>query len=134
MTEQSKKAAFELFRNNPYAKLIGLEMIDIDFGQATLQLKMRTDLEQVHGLMHGGATASLIDTATGFAVGSVLAKDERAATIDLTLHYLRPITEGTITCIAKVVKNGRRFLTLSAEASNGNGKLVATALSTYTKL
>lgn len=135
MLEQLRKEqVLEAFENNPYAKLIGMKLIELTYGEATLKLDMREDLKQFHGLMHGGATASLIDTATGFAVASVLKQGEKAATIDLTLHYLRPVTEGTIICTGQVIKNGRRFMTLSAEAKNEAGKLIVTALSTYTKM
>lgn len=132
--ERGKEFARKVFESNRYVNLLGLKLIDIDYGKATLSLAMRDELRQVHGLMHGGAIASLIDTATGFTVASILDKDEKAATIDLTLHYLRPVTEGTLTCTAELVRDGKRFITLSAEAKNEQGKLVATALSTYTKV
>lgn len=134
LNESQKELAFEIFRTNPYVKLLGMEMTELAYGEATLTLEMREDLRQVHGIMHGGALASLLDTATGFATASVLAETEKAATIDLTVSYLRPVSDGTVTCTAKVIKNGRRFLTLTAEAKNEAGKLVATALSTYTRV
>ncbi len=134
MDESQKEQAQKVFKAAPYINLIGFEMVDIEYGEVTLSLAMRNELKQVHGLLHGGATASLIDTATGFAVASVLGDGEKAATIDLTLHYLRPVTDGKITCVARVIKNGRRFLTLSAEVKNNNEELVATALSTYTRV
>jgi uncharacterized protein (TIGR00369 family) len=84
--------------------------------------------------LHGGATASIIDTATAFAVITVLEKGEKATTVDLTVHYLRPVIKGAITCTAKVVRAGRRLLTVSAEVTNAEGKLIATALSTYSKV
>ena len=58
----------------------------------------------------------------------------RRATIDLTVHYLRPHTSGTFTCTAKVVRAGKRIFTVSADVVNGEGKLIATGLSTYTKV
>ncbi len=70
---------------------------------------MRDELRQPHGLLHGGATASVIDTAMAFAVVSILESDEKASTVDLTVHYLRPVMEGAIVCTAKVVKAGNAF-------------------------
>jgi acyl-CoA thioesterase len=103
-------------------------------GEVTLKLAMRDELRQPHGLLHGGATASIIDTAMAFAVVTKLAESEKASTVDLTVHYLRPVVEGEIVCTAKIVRAGRRLLTVSAEVFNDKGKLIATALSTYTKL
>ncbi len=95
---------------------------------------MRDELCQPHGLLRGGATASVIDTAMVFAVVTKLEENEKASTVDLTVHYLRPVVEGSIVCTAKIVRGGRRILTVSAEVVNDEGKLIATALSTYTKV
>lgn len=126
--------AREAFAEVPYLKLLGMELLEIKAGEAVVRLPMRGELRQPHGLLHGGATASVIDTATAFAVVSVLETGEKASTADLTVHYLRPVSEGGIVCRAKVVRAGRRLLTVSAEAENEQGKLIATALSTYTKI
>ncbi len=123
-----------VFREVPYIKLLGLELVGLKPGEAVLRLSMRDELRQPHGVLHGGATASLIDTATAFAVVSVLDKGEKASTVDLTVHYLRPVTEGAILCTARIVRGGRRLLTTSAEVVNDEGKLIATALSTYSKV
>ena len=123
-----------VFREVPYIKLLGMQLDALKQGEAILSLKMRDELRQPQGFLHGGATASIIDTATAFAVITVLEQDEKATTVDLTVHYLRPVVEGTITCTAKVVRAGRRLLTVSAEVFNEEGKLIATALSTYSKI
>lgn len=137
MNEDEKlmlEKAQAVFRKAPFTKLLGIELVGLRPGEAVLRLKMRDELRQPYGVLHGGATASIIDTATAFAVISVLGKDEKATTVDLTVHYLRPVIEGVITCTAKVVRAGRRLLTVSAEVINDEGKLIATALSTYSKL
>lgn len=124
-----------VFREIPYIRLLGMELIDLRDGEAVLRLKMRDELRQPHGLLHGGATASLIDTATAFAVITKLEPDEKASTVDLTVHYLRPVIDETILCTARVVKAGRRLLTVSADVvSSDKEKLVATAISTYSKI
>jgi acyl-CoA thioesterase len=118
----------------PFARLLGIELDDIGNGTATLGLTVRKELTQNHGVVHGGAIASLIDTATAFAIISQLASKERVTTVDLTISYLRPITEGRITAVAKVVRSGRRLFVVSAEVFDNDGKLTATALSTYIKV
>lgn len=125
--------AREVFERVPYVKLLGMELLDISFGEARLRLKMRDELRQPYGVLHGGATASLIDTAMAYAIISCLPESERATTVDLTVHYLRPVSDGEVVCTAKVVRAGRRILTVSAECVNEAGKITATALSTYTK-
>ncbi len=132
--EAQKQKARDAFAKVPFLKLIGMELVDLKIGEAIIKLQMREELRQPQGLLHGGATASVIDTAMAFAVVTCLAENERASTVDLTVHYLRPVTEGAIVCTAKVVKTGKRLLTVSAEVVNDKEKLIATALSTYTKI
>lgn len=129
-----KQRAAEMIKKVPYARLLGIELVDIKRGEAVTKMKMRDELRQPYGVLHGGATASLIDTAMAFAVIASTGEDEKATTVDLTVHYLRPVTEGEIVCTAKMVRTGKRILTISAEVTSEQGKLIATALSTYTKV
>ncbi|MDQ2937657.1 MAG: PaaI family thioesterase [Acidobacteriota bacterium] len=118
----------------PFAQLLAIELQDVASGTATLVLKVRKELTQNHGVVHGGAIASLIDTATAFAIISVLPQREKVTTVDLTISYLRPVIGGQLKAVAKLVRSGRRLFTVSADVFDSDGKLVATALSTYIKL
>ena len=131
---EKKERAAKALGSLPFAQLMGMELIDIRPSEAVIKIDMRDDLRQPSGVLHGGVTATLIDTAMAFAVRTHLEDHEFTATIDLTVHYLRPHTAGTVTCTAKVVRAGKRIFTVSAEVENEDGKLIATALSTYTRL
>ena len=134
ITNEYLEIAKSVLHNNEFAKMIGMQLVEIKPNEATIEIKMRDQLRQPHGLLHGGVTATLIDTAMAFAVITVLTREEKASTVDLNVHYLRPHTNGKVSCTAKIVKAGKRLLTVSAEVVNEQGKLVATALSTYTKV
>jgi uncharacterized protein (TIGR00369 family) len=118
----------------PYAHLLGIELDEISNGTATLGYDVRKELTQNHSVVHGGAIASLIDSATAFAIISLLAPKEKVTTVDLTISYLRPLTKGRATAVAKVVRAGRRLFVVSADVVDSDGTLAATALSTYIKL
>jgi len=122
------------FDDLPFAKLIGIELDQINEGVATLGLEVRNVLMQNNGVVHGGAIASLIDTAAAFAILSVLPSGERVTTVDLTISYLRPLTTGWARATARVVRAGRRLITVSGEVLDDGGKPVATALTTYIKI
>jgi len=134
ITDGQKQRAADVLDNLPFAKMIGMRFVDLWPGEAEIEIEMRDELRQPAGLLHGGVTATLIDTAMAFAVITRLGQGERASTIDLTVHYLRPHTEGKFTCVAKVVRAGKRILTVSADVFNEQKKLIATAISTYTKV
>ncbi len=117
----------------PYASLLGIELDEIEVGSATLGMRVKKQLTQNHGVVHGGAVASLIDSATAFAIISLLAPQEKVTTVDLSISYLRPTTKGRLICTAKVLRAGRRLVVVSADVFGARQTLVATALSTYTK-
>ena len=118
----------------PFAKLLGIEIDSVEPGHAVLSMRVRDDLKQNHGIAHGGSVAALIDSAMAIAIMPMLAENERTTTVDLTIHYMRPVTEGTARASARVVRAGRRVITVSAELFNHKGDLAATALSTYLRL
>jgi len=124
----------EAFASVPYAKLIGLELGEMKPGEATLHLDIRDELKQNQGVIHGGAVASLIDSAAAFAVVTRLEPGERVTTTDLTIHYLRPITSGRLTATARIVRGGRRLFVLAVQVTNDHDVLVATAVTGYIKL
>ncbi len=134
ITEERRQRAAAALQSLPFARLIGMRLVDIRPNEAVIAIDMRDDLQQPSGVLHGGVTATIIDTAMAFAVRTHLADTEFSATIDLTVHYLRPHTSGTFTCTAKVVRAGKRIFTVSADVENEEGKLIATGLSTYTRL
>ena len=118
----------------PFARLLGIELEEIDSGVATLAFEVKPEFKQNHGVVHGGAIASLIDSATAFAIISLLPPEEHATTVDLTISYLRPLTGGRAKAVARVLRAGRRLITVSAELFDEAGTLSATALSTYIKI
>jgi len=118
----------------PYARLLGIKLEKVVPGEAILTLAIRPELSQNHGVVHGGAIASLIDTATAFAILTLLAADEQVTTVDLAISYLRPALTGTLTATARILRHGRRLFAVSAEVADASGTLLATALSTYIKI
>jgi len=118
----------------PFAKLLGIEVESVEPGVAVLTMKMRDDLKRNGGIAHGGAVATLIDSAMAFAIMPMLGENEHSMTVDLTIHYLRPVSEGSARAIARIVRAGKRVITVSAELFDGNEKLAATAISTYLRV
>lgn len=118
----------------PFAKLLGIEVESLEPGHAVLSMKMRDDLMRNGGIAHGGAVATLIDSAMAFAIIQLLGENEHTVTVDLTIHYLRPLSAGTARASARVVRAGKRVITVSAELFDHDDKLAATAISTYLRL
>lgn len=116
-----------------YARFLGLELCETGNGQTAICLDVRDDLKQNHGVVHGGAIASLIDTASAFAILAVIEENEKVTTTDLTIQYLRPVTAGRMVAEATIVRAGRRRFVVRVDVQNGN-TLVATAVTGYSKI
>lgn len=134
LTAEQRRRIQEALVTVPFAQLLGIELEDIGIGTATLGIDVRKELTQNHGVVHGGAIASLIDSATAFAIIPLLAPKERVTTVDLTISYLRPLTAGRVRAVARVLRAGRRLLVVSADVFDNDGNPAATALSTYIKV
>jgi hypothetical protein len=78
--EQKQRAETSL-HDLPFARLMGMRLVDLRHNEAVIKIDMRDDLRQPAGVLHGGVTATLIDTAMAFAVITRLAPDERASTV-----------------------------------------------------
>ena len=126
--------AREAFASVPYGKLLELELGEINRGEVSIHLEVRGELKQNQGVIHGGAVASLIDTAAAFAVLTQLDPDERVTTTDLTVHYLRPVSSGRLTATARIIRAGRRLFVVSIDVTNDEQVLIATAITGYIKL
>lgn len=134
ITDEHRAMAAHALHNLPFAQLMGMRLVDLQTDMAVIKIDMRDDLRHPGGILHGGVTATLIDTAMAFAVRTRVGPTEPTATIDLTVHYLRPHISGTFTCTAKVVRAGKRIFTVSADVHNDEGAQIATAISTYTRI
>ena len=134
LTEEQRQRVDAMREAVPFLKLLGVQVESVGPGTATLLLPIREELKRNDGIIHGGAIASVIDSAFAFAIIPLLAENERTVTVDLTLHYLRPLAGGVAKASAKVVRAGRRVITVSGEVFDENEKLAATSLSTYLRI
>lgn len=134
LTNEEMERIRDAFKNVPFAHLIGLKLGKVERGSATLYLEARDELKQTRGLVHGGAIGSLIDTAAAVAILTLLEPHETTATVDLTIHYLRPLTQGRATAKAHVRRAGRRLIVVAADVFDEATTLIATALTSYVRL
>lgn len=125
--------ARNVFDKVAYAKFLGLELCELKSGDVTVCLDVRDEMKQNHGVVHGGAIASLIDTASAFVILTAIDENERVTTTDLTIHYLRPVTLGRMLARARIVRGGRRRFVVNVEVEN-DGRLAAIAVTGYVKI
>lgn len=79
------------------------------------------------GSVHGGWAATVLDSALGCSIHTLLGKGEGYSTVEMKINYLRPISDrtGLVTCEGKVVNKGRTLAVSEARMMDEKGKLLA---------
>jgi len=116
-------------------RLLDLELASVGDGRATVRIPFDEEFTNVaNESMHGGIAATLIDTASGFALRSQLGADARLSTTDLNVRYVRPAT-GDLRAEARVVRAGGTMgvteSTVTGVDPHGDEVTVATGGTTY---
>lgn len=134
ITAEQLRLIREKFETNHFPRSLGIELDSIEHGRARLSLEVRQQHLQLAGIMHGGAIATLIDTAVAFAIVGASKPGSRFTTIEMKVNYLRPIREGRVVADAKLIRDGRRIIVSDCDVYDCEGKLSAKALLTYMRL
>lgn len=134
LTSAERQRIAQAFERVPFAHMLGIELEEVERGKAVVGLTVRDELKQNNGIAHGGVTATLIDTAAAFVILTMLEPEETTTTVDLTIHYLRPLVKGRARALARVVRAGRRIIVASIDVLDEAENLAATALTTYIRL
>lgn len=116
----------------PVLQMLGVARLEAEEGRVTVWLPVQEYHYNPLGSVHGGVLATVLDTATGCAVHSVLPAGVGYTSLDLSTRFLRPVTlaSGTLRCEGTVLNRGRRTALAEARLLDGAGKLVAHATST----
>jgi uncharacterized protein (TIGR00369 family) len=118
---------------SPYVGHLGLQLIDMQPDMATLRLPFADSLITIGTTVHGGAIASLIDTAAMVAAWSddSVPDNMRGTTVSLTVTYLAPAEHEDIQATARVLQRGRSLVYLDVEVQSASKKNIAKGLVTY---
>ena len=115
-----------------FSGLLGLRTEQMEDGRSRVVLRAEDRHLNTHHTVHGGAIASLCDTAMGAAVVSAGSTEGSGpVTIELKVTYLEPAGPGDVTATAQVRKRGKRITVVEAEVTQGED-VVALALGTFT--
>lgn len=119
-------------RPTPYGEHLGMEILRAEGGEAEVRMRLESWLCNRRGVAHGGALASLLDTALGGAVISSMRQEEWCGTLQLSLQFHDPARVGPLVGRGRVVRRGRRVAFAEGEVVDGDGKVVARGHGTWT--
>ncbi len=124
------------WRDDPYLRLLGLEVVSCGPGHATVRLPVAEGVRNARsGPVHGGAVCSLIDIAIAVAVNATNATAGEGpigqTTTDINVSFLAGATEGPLTAEARIIRRGRRLAVGDATVRDGKGEAVAVGRATF---
>jgi 1,4-dihydroxy-2-naphthoyl-CoA hydrolase len=109
-----------------YDALYGLELLEVREDLVLGQVKVRDDLRQPFGLVHGGVLASIAETLASLGTAVVVMPDGNGAMgLSNSTSFLRPITDGTIHARALRRHQGRTTWIWDVEMTDDDGRLCA---------
>ena len=117
--------------NSPYYQLLGMEVMESKEGESKIQMPFKQGLTHPYRIVHGGAIASLADSGVAMALISLVEPTDRFTTIEFKINFFAPVSKGTLEAHAKIIYKGSKTAVGEVEVKNGEGKLVAKLIATY---
>jgi uncharacterized protein (TIGR00369 family) len=113
-------------------KTMGFSVVELAEGRVVFGGHPDQSVYNPIGTVHGGYAATLLDSAVGCAVHSVLKAGQGYTTLELKVAYHRPMTKdtGPVRAEGKVIQVGRRAAFAEGRLTDLQGRLYATATST----
>ncbi|MBK5002422.1 hotdog fold thioesterase [Pseudomonas sp. S31] len=117
---------------NPYLQALGGHLTELREGYAAFSMEVGAQHLNRQGKLHGGAIASLLDVACGYA-GLIGTEDELidAITLSLAVSYIQTVSSGHVRVQGKVSGGGQNIYFAEASLSTDDGVLLACATGTF---
>ncbi len=119
------EAVINAINQGPFFKHLSMTVKEIGVGYSNVELKVGTEHLNPFGGIHGGAYASVIDTAAYWAAYCELEEGVGLISIDLKIDYLAPINDGVIISKGRSIKIGKSMCLAEATATDEEGKWLA---------
>ena len=112
---------------NTMAQTLGYDVVEAESGRVAITLTPTGAHLNPWGTVHGGLTATLLDSCMGLAVQSTLDKGVGSTTLEFKISLVRAITleTGKISAEGKVLNCGRRVGTAEGHLTDAHGRLLA---------
>lgn len=117
---------------NRIAQTLGYDVVEAEKGRVVVAVEPSEAHLNPYGTVHGGLSATLLDSCMGLAVQSTLDRGVGQTTVELKVSLVRPITPetGLIRAEGVVLNCGRRIGIAEGRLTDSKGRLLAHATTT----
>jgi uncharacterized protein (TIGR00369 family) len=111
----------------PFAEVTDLWPVSVESGRIVFAAMPSARFYNPMGVVHGGWIATLLDTAMGCAVHSILKPGQVFTTLEMKTVFVRAVfeTTGKLTCEGVLLHSGGRVASSEGKMFDGSGRLVA---------
>lgn len=118
-----KEFVEKMYRNDPFSKWLGLEILQVEEGFCKVQMTVREEMTNGFGIAHGGIAYSLADSALAFSSGSY---GKEAPGLNNQINYLKKVEIGDVlTAVGKVENLTRKTGLFNVDVTNQKDEKVA---------
>src|SRR4051795_445509 len=97
----------------------------------TVRMAVRPELINAAGLLSGAATYALVDYCMGSTLWVETTEEESIATLNISINYMATATEGDVVCESQLDRRNRNQGVLRSEVRADDGRLLATAIGSF---
>jgi len=106
MTPEEILATLQKSLQGNMGETLGMEIIRAEMGQIQGRMPVDHRTKQPFGLLHGGASVALAETLGSIGANMLAYPDKHAVGMEINANHLRPVREGYVTGMAKVIHQG----------------------------
>lgn len=121
------------FARQRFMALMGAFMTRVTPGEVDIELPFDPGLTQQHGFVHGGAVASVLDAACGYAASTLMPADVGVLTVEFKINFLAPAAGERFRFTGRVRRAGRTVTFVDGDAiaiADGRARTIATMQAT----
>lgn len=120
-----KETLSTLVNRSPYFSLLSMEIKDLEWGTAVLEVQLEEKHLQPFGYVHGGVIASVMDAAAFWAVFPQVKDGLGLTTVEIKVNYLAPVQKGKLVAKGQCIKIGRTLALGEVFINGSEGNLLA---------
>jgi len=115
----------KVVNQSPYFTLLSMELKDLEWGTAVLQVDLDEKHLQPFGYVHGGVIASIMDAAAFWAVFPQVKDGMGLTTVEIKVNYLAPVQKGKLVAKGRCIKIGKTLALGDVFINGTEGNLLA---------
>jgi uncharacterized protein (TIGR00369 family) len=113
-----------------WRETLGARIAEVEPGRVVVELDVHAGHRHEGGVVQGGVITQIADAAMGMSLMTLQEDGQANITIELKINFIRPVTEGRLRAIGRVVEVRSTLLFSEADVLDDRERLVARASST----